>query len=70
MKLIVLFKRHPDDIDFFIGGLAETPMKGSLIGPTFGCILANQFKDMKKGDRFYYENGPMASGFTIGKSYF
>ena len=24
-----------------------------------------QFKDLKNGDRFYYENGPSASSFTL-----
>jgi hypothetical protein len=31
-------------VDLFILGLAEKPMKGALVGQTFGCLLGQQFK--------------------------
>lgn len=59
--------RDVDDIDYYVGGLSEKQVNGALLGPTFSCIVALQFRDFKKGDRFFYENGPSATAFTIGK---
>lgn len=45
-----------DDIDLFAGGVAETPLDGAAVGPLFSCIIGNQFRDLKDGDRYWYEN--------------
>lgn len=58
---------HCDDIDLFTGGLTETPLEGSPIGPTFSCIIATQFANLKHGDRFWYEGSNPITGFTEGK---
>ena len=48
----------------FTGGLAEIPLRGAIVGPTFACLLATQFHYLKKGDRHWYENDLPPSTFT------
>ena len=55
---------HVDDIDLFTGGMAEKPVVGGIIGPTFACILGQQFLNLRRGDRFWYENGNHPGAFT------
>ena len=44
-----------DDIDFWIGGLAEEQMPfGGLLGSTFNFVFETQLENLQNGDRFYY----------------
>ena len=63
------FIRNVNDIDFWVGGLSENPIRDGIVGSTFGCIIINQFKDLKRGDRFYYETGGQAGSFRPGKGH-
>jgi len=48
--------RHPDNVDLFAGAIAEDLLPGARVGPTFSCIIADQFKRIRDGDRLWYEN--------------
>lgn len=45
-----------DDIDLWVGGLAEDHVKKALVGPLFYTIIVKQFQYLRDGDRFFYRN--------------
>ena len=45
-----------DNIDLFIGLLAEDHLPEAPLGETFQAIIARQFSALRDGDRLYYEN--------------
>ena len=55
----------PEDVDLFVGGMAEQKMAGAILGPTFVCIVGDQFARLRRGDRFYFEeqSARFSSGF-------
>uniref|UniRef100_A0A9J8DFM0 Peroxidasin n=1 Tax=Cyprinus carpio carpio TaxID=630221 RepID=A0A9J8DFM0_CYPCA len=46
----------PQNVDLFPALMAEELVPGSRLGPTLMCLLATQFKRLRDGDRFWYEN--------------
>ncbi len=50
-----------DDIDPWVGMLAEYHMPNALFGETVMKIMERQFGALRDGDRFYYENDPILS---------
>jgi len=44
-----------DEVDLWVGGLAEDHERGALVGETFQRILVDQFQRLRDGDRFWYE---------------
>lgn len=55
---------HVDDIDLFIAGSYEKKLRDAMVGPVFACIIGEQFRRLKVGDRYWYENGDQAGSFT------
>ncbi len=53
-----LYDNQLDNIDPWVGMLAERHVPGSSVGPTLQAILSSQFERLRDGDYFYYENDP------------
>ena len=58
-------ERLISQIDLFMGGLAEKHAKNALVGETFQAIIASQFRNLRTGDRFFWQN----EGFSPEISY-
>nr|CAD7263638.1 unnamed protein product [Timema shepardi] len=66
VKLSHLYE-HPDDVDYVVGGSLEAHVNGALSGPSFLCVMVEQFYRTRAGDKFFYENGDHHHSFTHGE---
>jgi peroxidase len=46
----------PDDVELWVGGLAEADVPGGILGPVFTEIIADQFTRLRAGDANWFEN--------------
>ncbi len=49
---------NTNDVDAWVGMLAEKAMPGKLFGPTVNAALTRQFAALRDGDRFFYLGDP------------
>ncbi|XP_014616357.1 PREDICTED: peroxidase-like isoform X1 [Polistes canadensis] len=56
---------HPNDVDLVIGGMAERPANDGLLGPTFRCLIMEQFARTLRTDRFFYDSAMQPYPFTL-----
>ncbi|XP_054533635.1 thyroid peroxidase isoform X5 [Pan troglodytes] len=54
-KILDLYK-HPDNVDVWLGGLAENFLPRARTGPLFACLIGKQMKALRDGDWFWWEN--------------
>ena len=52
--LAKLYNNDPSITDLYVAGVAETPLEKSQLGPTFSCLIKEQFIRLRDGDRFFY----------------
>lgn len=67
IKLLKTVYDSPYDVDAMVGLVLEGAAPGSLVGPTLGCLLKEQFKILKRSDRFWYENDLPPSSLTTAQ---
>ncbi|KAM4795680.1 eosinophil peroxidase-like [Rhinophrynus dorsalis] len=53
-KLLTLYGT-PDNIDIWLGAVAEPLIPYGRVGKLLSCLIGNQFRRARDGDRFYYE---------------
>ncbi|KAM9320282.1 myeloperoxidase [Gastrophryne carolinensis] len=46
----------PENIDIWIGAVAEPLLPNARVGELLACLIGDQFRRTRDGDRFYYEN--------------
>ncbi|XP_048855454.1 eosinophil peroxidase [Brienomyrus brachyistius] len=44
-----------DNIDVWLGGVAEPFVPGGRVGPLFSCLIMRQFSQIRKSDRFWWQ---------------
>ena len=55
-----LFEAYGDvgDLDLWVAALAEDHVPGASVGETLQTIISDQFRRLRDGDRFWFENDP------------
>ena len=48
-----------EDVDLWLGAIAEDPECDALVGELLQTIIVDQFTRTRDGDRFFYENDPL-----------
>ncbi len=47
-----------DDLDLWPAALAEDHLEGASVGETLQAVIGDQFRRLRDGDRFWFENDP------------
>ena len=64
VERLKLIYKDVDDVDLFIGGIGESSLPGTILGPVFRCLVGDQFKRTLEGDRYWYDAANSPGKFT------
>ncbi|XP_046401543.1 peroxidase-like [Ischnura elegans] len=68
IRLLKKLYRSPNDVDLYVGGTLEEHCvdgdESALVGPTLGCIIAEQFFRWRRGDRYFFDRPDGPAPFT------
>ncbi len=53
-RRLLLTYDSPDEVDAWVGGLAEDAQEGAMVGELVSAVIADQFQRLRDGDRFWY----------------
>jgi len=65
VELLKKHYRHVDNVELYVAGLMERHQYDAVVGPTWWCIIAQQFKNWRTGDRYFYDLGDQPHSFTL-----
>ncbi|XP_026318636.1 peroxidase-like isoform X2 [Hyposmocoma kahamanoa] len=57
IQILQSLYESPQDVELVVAGSLERNVPGAQAGPTFLCILTEQFYRTRVGDRYFFENG-------------
>ncbi|XP_073997956.1 peroxidase-like isoform X2 [Rhodnius prolixus] len=64
IRILSTLYNSVEDIDLYAGGVGERPKPGAALGPTFVCLVGDQFARLRRADRFFYEEANHPSTFS------
>jgi peroxidase len=65
-RLSALYGGNVDNIDAWVGGLAENHVPGASVGPFMKAVIESQFRRLRDGDRLFYLSN--AAGLYTNKT--
>lgn len=54
-------------MDLYVGAMVEDPVVGGLVGTTLACIIGDQFKRTRDGDRYRVQLGSVSAENSFSK---
>ena len=57
-QALMLAYGNVDDLDLWVAALAEDHLPESMVGETLQVVISDQFRRLRDGDRFWFENDP------------